>query len=56
MNKNKNTDIVEIMDLENISFNTGEESTNVTGLFDLEVDPLPDIFLRLLTEEEKNNG
>lgn len=56
MNKNKNTDVFEIMDLENISFNTGEESTNITGLFDLEVDPLPDMFLKILAEEKENNG
>ena len=55
MNKNKNNDVVEIMDLENISFNTDEEPTNTTGLFDLEVDPLPDVFLRILAEEEENN-
>jgi hypothetical protein len=48
----KNNDVVEIMDLENISFNTDEEPTNTTGLFDLEVDPLPEIFQKILEEAE----
>jgi hypothetical protein len=48
----KNNDVVEIMDLKNINFNTDEEPTNITGLFDLEVDPLPDVFLKILEEAE----
>jgi hypothetical protein len=51
MDKDNNT--IVITDLSAIDFvSSEEEPTNVTGLFDLEVDPLPEVFLKIL--EEKN--
>lgn len=52
----KNKIIMEIMDLENISFEDGDEPTNITNMIDLEVDPLPDVFLKLLAEEEEKEN
>jgi len=49
--KDKNT--TTITDFSAIDFtSTDEEPTNVTGLFDLEEDPLPDVFLKILEEAE----
>jgi hypothetical protein len=54
MNKDKDTII--ITDFSAIDFvSSEEEPTNTTGLFDLEVDPLPDVFLKILKEAEKEN-
>jgi len=48
----------EIMDMKNISSEVGEEATNITEMIDLQEDPLPDVFLKLLAEneEDEQNG
>jgi hypothetical protein len=51
MNKDKDTIIITDFSAMNFS-SSDEEPTNITGLFDLEVDPLPDLFLRILEEAE----